>query len=237
EAAKFSEAEADGLRRSMATFRADGKLWTYKEKFIEGMVRRGYAQDFAERCFKQIEGFGSYGFPESHAISFAILVYVSAWVKHHHPEVFCASLLNSQPMGFYQPAQLVRDAREHGVEVRPPDITLSDWDCTLEAPSDPAAHHAAVRLGLRQVKGLRDIEAKKIMASRFRGARSFEDYALGAGLSRRSLELLAEADAFRGLGLSRREALWAVKGLADEVGSERTAPILAAQSPREAQVQ
>ena len=237
EAAKFTDAEADGLRRSMATFRADGKLWTYKEKFIEGMVRRGYAQDFAERCFKQIEGFGSYGFPESHAISFAILVYVSAWVKHHHPEVFCASLLNSQPMGFYQPAQLVRDAREHGVEVRPPDITLSDWDCTLEAPADAAAQHAAVRLGLRQVKGLRDAEAKKIMASRFLGARNFEDYALGAGLSRRSLELLAEADAFRSLGLSRREALWAVKGLADEVGSERTAPILAAQSPREAQVQ
>jgi len=237
EAAKFSEAEADGLRRSMATFRADGKLWTYREKFIEGMVRRGYAQDFAERCFKQIEGFGSYGFPESHAISFAILVYVSAWVKKHHPEVFCASLLNSQPMGFYQPAQLVRDARQHGVEVRPPDVTLSDWDCTLEAPSDPAAQHAAVRLGLRQIKGFKESEARRIMGWRAFGAKSFEDYALGAKLSRRGLELLAEADAFRAFGFNRREALWAVKGLADEVGSERTAPILAAQSVKEAQVQ
>src|SRR5207342_82022 len=120
EAAKFSDSEADGLRRSMATFRADGRLWTYREMFIEGMVRRGYQRDFAERCFKQIEGFGSYGFPESHAISFAILVYVSAWMKRHHPDVFCAALLNSQPMGFYQPAQLVRDAREHEVEVRAP---------------------------------------------------------------------------------------------------------------------
>jgi error-prone DNA polymerase len=237
EAAKFSESEADGLRRSMATFRANGKLWEYREKFIEGMARRGYQRDFAERCFKQIEGFGSYGFPESHAISFAILVYVSAWVKHHHPDVFCASLLNSQPMGFYQPAQLVRDARSHGVEVRPPDIRFSDWDCTLEAPGDRAAQHAAVRLGLRQIKGFREAEARLVTAARGWGARTFEDYALGAGLSRRSLELLAEADAFRSLGFSRREALWAVKGLADEVGAERTAPILAGQSVREAQVQ
>ncbi|MGZ3375364.1 MAG: error-prone DNA polymerase [Phenylobacterium sp.] len=237
EAAKFTDDEADGLRRSMATFRADGKLWTYKDKFIEGMSRRGYDPDFAARCFKQIEGFGSYGFPESHAISFAILVYVSAWVKRHHPEVFCAALLNSQPMGFYQPAQLVRDARQHGVEVRPPDIVSSDWDCTLEAPVDPGAHHAALRLGLRQIKGLRREEVRLITAARGWGARSFEDYALGAGLSRRSLELLAEADAFRALGLSRRAALWAVKGLADEVGAERSAPLIARQSAQEAQVQ
>ncbi|MBS0332686.1 MAG: error-prone DNA polymerase [Proteobacteria bacterium] len=237
EAAKFTDDEADGLRRAMATFRSNGRLGEYKAKFIEGMVRRGYQRDFAERCFKQIEGFGSYGFPESHAISFAILVYVSAWVKHHHPEVFCAALLNSQPMGFYQPAQLVRDARQHGVEARPPDVALSDWDCTLEAPSDPAARHAAVRLGLRQVKGLKEREAQKVMAARFRGATSFEDYALGAGLSRRSLELLAEADAFRSFGMSRREALWAVKGLADEVDAGRTAPILAAQSVKEIQVE
>jgi error-prone DNA polymerase len=236
EAAKFTNDEADGLRRAMATFRANGRLGEYREKFVEGMASRGYQRDFAERCFKQIEGFGSYGFPESHAISFAILVYVSAWVKRHHPEVFCASLLNSQPMGFYQPAQLVRDARQHDVEVRPPDVRFSDWDCTLEAPSDPSSQHAAVRLGLRQIKGFKDIEAKKIMASRFWGARDFEDYGLGAGLTRRSLELLAEADAFRSLGLSRREALWAVKGMADEVGAEKTAPILARQSVREAQV-
>jgi error-prone DNA polymerase len=236
EAAKFTDDEADGLRRSMATFRADGRLWTYKDKFIEGMARRGYDPDFAARCFKQIEGFGSYGFPESHAISFAILVYVSAWMKWHHPEVFCAALLNSQPMGFYQPAQLVRDAKEHGVEVRPPDIVSSDWDCTLEAPGDPQAHHAALRLGLRQIKGLRQEEARLITAARGWGARSFEDYALGAGLSRRSLELLAEADAFKALGLSRREALWAVKGMADEVGAERSAPLIALQSAKEAQV-
>jgi len=235
EAAKFTNDEADGLRRAMATFRANGRLGEYREKFVEGMVRREYDRDFAERCFKQIEGFGSYGFPESHAISFAILVYISAWVKWHHPEVFCAALLNSQPMGFYQPAQLVRDARQHGVEVRPPDVRFSDWDCTLEAPSDSGAKHAAVRLGLRQIKGFKDIEAKKIMASRFWGARDFEDYVL-AGLSRRSLELLAEADAFRSFGLSRREALWAVKGLADEVGAQRTAPIIARQSVKEAQV-
>ncbi|HEX5263542.1 MAG TPA: OB-fold nucleic acid binding domain-containing protein, partial [Phenylobacterium sp.] len=237
EAAKFTDDEADGLRRAMATFRSNGRLGEYKLKFIEGMVRRGYQRDFAERCFKQIEGFGSYGFPESHAISFAILVYVSAWVKHHHPEVFCAALLNSQPMGFYQPAQLVRDARQHGVEVRPPYVHLSDWDCTLEAPSDPSARHAAVRLGLRQVKGLKQREAQMIMAARFRGATSFEDYALGAGLSRRSLELLAEADAFKSFGVSRREALWSVKGLADEVDAGRTAPILATQSVKETQVQ
>jgi error-prone DNA polymerase len=238
EAAKFTDDEADGLRRSMATFRADGKLWTYRDKFIEGMVRRGYRRDFAERCFKQIEGFGSYGFPESHAISFAILVYVSAWVKRHHPEVFCAALLNSQPMGFYQPAQLVRDAREHGVEVRPPDIVASDWDCTLEPPDDPrSGGRRALRLGLRQVRGLKQKEAEDFMAVRAEGGlTTIEDYVLRSGLSRRGLELLAEADAFRSLGLSRRDALWTVKGMADEVGAERTAPLVARQSVREAQV-
>jgi error-prone DNA polymerase len=242
EAAKFTPDEADGLRRSMATFRADGRLWTYKDMFIEGMSRRGYDPEFAARCFKQIEGFGSYGFPESHAISFAILVYVSAWVKRHHPEVFCASLLNSQPMGFYQPAQLVRDAKEHGVEVRAPDIVSSDWDCTLETPSPPRAGalrtmtHRALRLGLRQVKGLRQEEIEGFMKVRKQGLSSVEDYVLRSGLSRRALELLAEADAFRSLGMSRRDALWAVKGMADEVGAEKTAPLVARQSVKEAQV-
>jgi error-prone DNA polymerase len=236
-AAKFSDNDADGLRRSMATFRADGKLWTYRDMFIEGMVRRGYQRDFAERCFRQIEGFGSYGFPESHAISFAILVYVSAWVKHHHPDAFCASLLNSQPMGFYQPAQLVRDAREHGVEVRAPDIVDSDWDCTLEPPDDPRMRLRAVRLGLRQVKGLKKEEIEGFMKIRAAGLATVEDYILRSGLSRRALELLAEADAFRSLGLTRREALWAVKGKADEAVAERDAPILARQSVREVQVQ
>ncbi len=237
EAAKFSDSEADGLRRSMATFRADGTLWTYKDKFIEGMAKRGYERGFAERCFKQIEGFGSYGFPESHAISFAILVYVSAWMKWHHPEVFCASLLNSQPMGFYQPAQLVRDAREHGVEVRAADLVSSDWDCTLEPPDDPRTPRRALRLGLRQVKGLKQKEIEAFMEVRLAGLTTVDDYILRSGLSRRALELLAEADAFRALGLSRRKALWAVKGKADEVGAERDVPILARQSVKEVQVQ
>jgi error-prone DNA polymerase len=238
EAAKFTDDEADGLRRSMATFRANGKLWEYRDKFIGGMVGRGYQRDFAERCFKQIEGFGSYGFPESHAISFAILVYVSAWVKKHHPDAFCASLLNSQPMGFYQPAQLVRDAREHGVEVRAPDIVASDWDCTLEPADDPrSTPYRAVRLGLRQVKGLKEAEVQALMMARAEGLVSVDDYILRSGLSRRSLELLAEADAFRSLGLSRRQALWAVKGKADEVDAEKAAPLVARQSVKEAQVQ
>ena len=236
EAAKFSDNDADGLRRSMATFRANGRLWTYKEMFIEGMARRGYDPEFAQRCFKQIEGFGAYGFPESHAISFALLVYASAWVKRHHPEVFCASLLNSQPMGFYQPAQLVRDAKAHGVEVRAPDIAASDWDCTLEPPDDPRSPYRALRLGLRQIKGLKQDEAFAFMETRAGGLSTLEDYVLRSGLSRRGLELLAEADAFRSLGLSRREALWTVKGMADEVGAERTAPLVARQSAKEAQV-
>jgi hypothetical protein len=131
-AAGFTPDEADKLRRAMATFRHVGTIHTFREKFIAGMAGNGYEREFAERCFSQIEGFGEYGFPESHAASFAHLVYVSSWIKHHYPDVFCAAILNSQPMGFYQPAQLVRDAREHGVEVRHPDINASDWDCTLE---------------------------------------------------------------------------------------------------------
>ncbi|WP_334163390.1 error-prone DNA polymerase [Phenylobacterium sp.] len=237
EAAKFTDDEADGLRRSMATFRANGRLWEYREKFIAGMAARGYDVEFAQRCFKQIEGFGSYGFPESHAISFALLVYASAWVKKHHPDAFCAALLNAQPMGFYQPAQLVRDAREHGVEVRPPDVGFSDWDCTLEEKDDPRLPHRPLRLGLRQIRGLKAEDGRRIELARKAGAATLEDFALRAGLSRRSLELLAEADAFRSLGLDRRAALWAVKGLADEVGAEKSAPLVARQSLKEAQVQ
>jgi len=241
EAAKFSENDADGLRRSMATFRANGRLGEYRTMFIEGMARRGYDPEFATRCFKQIEGFGSYGFPESHAISFALLVYASAWVKWRHPDAFCAALLNSQPMGFYQPAQLVRDAREHGVEVRPPDVMGSDWDCTLELAaesrlSDGGAELNAVRLGLRQIKGFKQDEAESLVQARRDGARTLEDFALRAGLSRRALELLAEADAFRSLGVDRRQALWAVKGFAGEIGSEADAPLLARGRAQEAQV-
>lgn len=236
EAARFTDDEADGLRRSMATFRANGRLYEYRDKFIEGMTARGYERDFAQRCFKQIEGFGSYGFPESHAISFALLVYASAWVKRRHPEVFLVSLLNAQPMGFYQPAQLVRDARDHGVEVRAPDVMLSDWNCTLEAKDDPRTPLRPARLGFRQIKGFKEEEADALVAARRAGAASLEDFVLRAGLSRRGLELLAEADAFRSLGLDRRRALWAVKGMAGEIRAEAEAPLLARQSTREAQV-
>jgi len=242
EAAQFSENDADGLRRSMATFRHHGNVGDYERKFLEGMKARGYDPDFVQRCFKQIEGFGSYGFPESHAISFALLVYASAWVKWRWPDAFCAALLNSQPMGFYQPAQLVRDAREHGVEIRGPDVLASDWDCTLEpaADSSPCGEASgrlrAVRLGLRQVRGLNQDEALRLVSARQAGARTLEALARRARLSRRSLELLAEADAFRSLGLDRRAALWAAKGLATEAKVETDAPLLAAMGITEAPV-
>jgi error-prone DNA polymerase len=225
EAAKFTPEEANGLRRSMATFRHNGDVGVYGRKFEEGMAARGYDPEFARRCFHQIEGFGSYGFPESHAISFAKLVYVSAWIKRWRPEVFCAAMLNSQPMGFYQPAQLVRDAREHGVEVRPVDVTASGWDCTLE--------DGAVRLGLRQVSGLKQAEALRMIEARESGAASLREIAARAALSRQSLELLAEADALRGLGLDRRQGLWAVKGLAPEAKARVEAPLLALMGPPE----
>ncbi|PZQ59051.1 MAG: error-prone DNA polymerase [Phenylobacterium zucineum] len=235
--AEFSDNDADGLRRAMATFRNMGTVGDYGRKFVEGMTRRGYDPAFAERCFRQIEGFGSYGFPESHAISFAILVYASAWVKWHHPDAFLVSLLNSQPMGFYQPAQLVRDAREHGVDVRAPDVMFSDWDSTLEEKDDPREKLRPARLGLRQVKGLKQNEGEALMAARNAGARTVEAFARHPGVTRRTLELLAEADAFRSLGLTRREALWAVKGLAGEQGAARSAPLLLRQSLKEAQVE
>jgi error-prone DNA polymerase len=231
EAAKFTPEEANGLRRAMATFKHSGDVGVYGEKFVTGMVTRGYDPAFAQRCFRQIEGFGSYGFPESHAVSFAKLVWVSAWIKHKHPEVFCAALLNSQPMGFYQPAQLVRDAREHGVEIRPVDILASDWDCALEAASPRAdgatAPRRAVRLGFRQVKGLKKEEAERLIAARLAGGRSLEALAEAASFSKATLELLAEADALRGLRMDRREGLWAVKGAARAVKAAGEAPLLA----------
>jgi error-prone DNA polymerase len=240
EAAKFTDSEADGLRRSMATFRHLGTVGDYGVKFVEGMVSRGYDPDFAQRCFRQIEGFGSYGFPESHAISFALLVYASAWIKRHWPDVFCATLLNSQPMGFYQPAQLVRDAREHGVEVRPPDVLASAWDCTLEPnnlSTEEVARPKPVRLGLRLVKGLNRDEADRLIAARDAGAADMEALARRARLSRRTLELLAEADAFRSLGMDRRRALWEVKGLAQEGRIETDAPLVAGMASTEVQVE
>jgi error-prone DNA polymerase len=241
EAAKFTPDEADGLRKAMATFKNQGDPGEYRDKFVEGMVRRGYQRDFATRCFKQIEGFGSYGFPESHAASFAKLVYVSAWMKWAWPDVFCAVLINSQPMGFYQPAQLVRDAREHGVEVLPPDVMASDWDCTLEAPKatpprvrddklfnpETRPHWKAVRLGLRQIKGFtEERDWGPFKKARDEGARTPEEFA-HSGVSQRALELLAEADAFASTGLTRREALWAVKGLKGEHRAPVQAPLLA----------
>jgi error-prone DNA polymerase len=237
-AAKFTPDEADGLRRAMATFRHNGTVHLFKDKFINGMAARGYERTFAEHCFSQIEGFGEYGFPESHAASFAILVYASAWIKCRYPEVFCAAILNSQPMGFYQPAQLVRDARAHGVDVLPPDVNFSDWDCTLEAPPSlpsPASGGGmggghAVRLGFRLVNGLAEEELKKLVAARGNGFASIERLAAIAGVSRFTIERLAEADAFRSLGLDRRAALWAARRL-DVIGistARRTAaPTLA----------
>jgi error-prone DNA polymerase len=219
-AAKFSPSEADGLRRAMATFRHNGTVHLYREKFISGMTRRGYERQFAESCFNQIEGFGEYGFPESHAASFALLVYVSAWLKCHYPEVFCAAILNSQPMGFYQPAQLVRDACRHGVEVRQADVNYSAWDCTLEQASDPTERPFAVRLGFRQIQGLRDEEINELIAARGNGYASIERLGAIGGVSRFTIERLAEADAFRSLGLDRRDALWAARRL-DAIGIER----------------
>ncbi|MFL5317309.1 MAG: error-prone DNA polymerase [Microvirga sp.] len=215
-AAGFTPAEADRLRRAMATFKNYGNIADFRDKFIGGMTRRGYPRDFAERCFKQIEGFSTYGFPESHAASFAILVYASAWMKCHYPDVFCAAILNSQPMGFYQPAQLVRDAREHGVELRPIDVNDSDWDCTLEPAEEPKGLvRCAVRLGFRQITGIKKAEIERLVKARERGNGFHSIDQLGAieGLSRQTLERLAEADAFRSLHLDRRMALWVVKGL------------------------
>jgi len=226
-AAGFTPSEADRLRRAMATFKRVGTIGTFQRKMIDGMLTNGYERGFAERCFQQIEGFGEYGFPESHAASFALLVYASAWLKCRYPDVFAAALLNAQPMGFYAPAQIVRDAREHGVEVRPPDINHSHWDSTLE-PGPRAAERLhelhremrddvrtahAVRLGLREIKGLSEEDAELVAEKRDVAYDSMRDVWLRTGLSPCVLERLADADAFGSLGLTRREALWAAKAL------------------------
>ena len=207
-AAGFTPSEADLLRRAMATFRKTGKIHGFHAKMVEGMVARGYERSFAERCFQQIEGFGEYGFPESHAASFALLVYVSAWLKCHYPAAFACALLNSQPMGFYAPAQIVRDAREHGVEVLPADVNRSVWDHTLEPGADGAM---ALRLGFRQVKGLREDAMDRLVAARGNGYPDPWTLWRRAGLPAAVLERLARADAFGSLGLNRRQALWAVR--------------------------
>ena len=219
--AGFSPAEADQLRRAMASFRNYGTIHRFRDKFVEGMVGRGYERDFAERCFKQIEGFGDYGFPESHAASFALLVYISSWLKHHYPDVFACALLNSQPMGFYAPAQIVGDARKHGVEVRPVDVNHSVWDCTLEPPPP----RPALRLGLRQIRGLREEDAARIVGAREGGYRSPADLWRRAGISPAILVRLARADAFTSTGLDRRQAAWAISSL------DRAGPLPLFDSP------
>ena len=213
EAAKYSPAEANSLRRAMATFRHMGTIGEHETRFVQKMIDRGYDPDFARSCFDQIKGFGEYGFPESHACAFALLVYISAWMKHHWPEAFTAALLNSQPMGFYAPAQLVRDAREHGVEVRHPDVNASGWDASLE-PREGEARRA-LRLGLRSIDGFRKEWAERIMEVRGEGPfADLEDLRIRAQLPSTALDRLAEADAYGSLDLTRRQGLWAARGAA-----------------------
>jgi error-prone DNA polymerase len=213
DAAKFTPDEANQLRRSMATFRRMGTIATLEEKMVNRMIARGYDPGFSRRCFDQIKGFGEYGFPESHAASFALLAYISAWIKRHYPDAFCAGLLNSQPMGFYAPAQIVRDAREHGVEVAPADINTSHWDSILEPR---AADTWAVRLGFRQIKGVRQDDMDALIAARSKaGFTDIADIRARTNLSAALLERLAAADAFRSIGLDRRQALWRVRALKD----------------------
>ncbi|MBR0641439.1 error-prone DNA polymerase [Plastoroseomonas hellenica] len=216
ECAGFTPGEADLLRKSMATFKFTGGVSAFKAKLVDGMVANGFERDFAEQTFKQIEGFGSYGFPESHAASFALIAYASSWMKCWHPDVFCAALLNAQPMGFYAVAQIVRDAEKHGVEVRPVCANTSRWDCTLEPTRDDSRF--AVRLGMRMVSGLANADAAKIIAARANQLfATVDDLWRRADVSAAALVQLAEADAFRpALGLERREALWAIKALCDE---------------------
>ena len=228
ECAGFTASEADQLRRSMATFKFTGGVSHFKDKLVQGMIANGYEAAFAERMFKQLEGFGSYGFPESHAASFALIAYASSWLKCHHPDVFCAALLNAQPMGFYAPAQIVRDAQEHGVEVRPICVNASRWDCTLEPSGED---RFAVRLGMRLVKGLANADAARMVAARAEQPfASIDDLWRRAEVPVSSLVRLAEADAFRSaLHLARREALWAIKALRDA-----PLPLFAAAAAREA---
>lgn len=221
-AAGFTPADADALRRSMATFKAVGKVNQFEEKLIQGMLNRGYKQEYAERVFRQLEGFGSYGFPESHAVSFALLVYVSSWIKCFHPDVFATALLNSMPMGFYQPAQLINDAIRHGVEIRAIDINHSGWDNLLEDidPHGPTIHPVtkravkAIRLGFRQVKGMAESDVQLLVQKRGKGYQTMNQL-WEAGLSQAALEKMAEADAFRSLGIDRRRALWEIAAFHD----------------------
>ena len=237
-AAGFTPPEADKLRRAMATFKRVGTIGSLRDKFIKGMAGNGYTKEFAEAAFAQIEGFGEYGFPESHAASFAILVYVSSWLKCYYPDIFAAALLNAQPMGFYAPAQIVRDAADHGVEIRPIDVNHSDWDNILEAGPEAGSRlhkrHAdmkpdvrsthAIRLGFRQARGLKQEELEQLVANRGGGYDSVRDVWLRSGAPESTLERLANIDAFRSLGLDRRDALWAARGL-NRVGGQEDLPL------------
>ena len=214
-AAGFTPGEADRLRRSMAAWKRSGGLEPFEARLKDGMRRNGYSAEFADAIYRQILGFGEYGFPESHSASFALLVYVSSWIKCHHPAAFCAALLNSQPMGFYAPAQLVQDARRHGVEVRPPDVQASDWDCTLEG--DPN-RGGAVRLGLRMVSGLAEKEGRRIAAARPHAS------VAGLQLGRKDLRALAAAGALESLAGHRRQAHWAAAGAARRAPLDAPAP-------------
>ena len=226
--AGFTGGEADQLRKSMATFKFTGGVSRFKDKLVSGMVKNGYTAEFAEKTFSQLEGFGSYGFPESHAASFALIAYASCWVKRHHPDVFCAALVNSQDMGFYAPAQIVGDAKNHGVEIRPVCVNRSRWDCTLEKTENSNRH--AVRLGMRLVKGLAAADAARMITARMNQPfESVDDMWRRSGVPAASLVELAEADAFRpSLNLERRDALWAIKALRDE-----PLPLFAAAAQRE----
>lgn len=211
-AAEFSPREANELRKAMATFRSRGTIGALEDKMVSRMIGRGYDPEFAARCFNQIKGFGDYGFPESHAASFALLVYISSWIKCHYPDVFCAALLNAQPMGFYAPAQIVRDAREHGVEIRAPDINYSDWDNILE----PTGHgDFAVRLGFRQVDGMPEAVAARLLQQREAPFGDVQDLKMRARVDAGTMHKLAAADAFRSVGLDRRQALWDTRALHD----------------------
>lgn len=215
-AAGYTPGQADELRRSMAAWKRHGGMEHHRRKIVEGMRANGYTQEFAERIFEQIRGFGSYGFPESHAASFALITYQSCWIKCHEPAAFAAALLNSQPMGFYRPSQIVQDARRHAIDVRPVDVRYSDWDCTLEARGPDASPDAqpALRLGLRMVDGLREDAAHRIEIARVEHPfADTTDLCLRARLDARARGLLADAGALRGLVGHRHKARWAVAGV------------------------
>ncbi|MGN6398257.1 MAG: error-prone DNA polymerase [Mucilaginibacter sp.] len=229
-AADFKAEEADQLRRSMATFKAKGEVSNFRDKLVKGMVGKGYEEEYAKRIFKQLEGFGSYGFPESHATSFAYLVYISSWLKCHYPDIFAASLLNSQPMGFYQPAQIVIDAQKHGVVVRPVDVNHSMWDNTLE---EIDGKYCALRLGFRQVKGLNEEDMLALIKSRGTGYTAIHQIH-DADVPQAQIEKLTDADAFRSINLDRRAALWEVPALSDKpIGLFAGQP---SESSKEAQI-